>query len=53
MSNTPVEIPDRVSTLELSQIWLYKALQRLEQELRAEETQEEGQEIQPEDEAAE
>lgn len=40
MSNPPIEIPDQISTLDLSKIWLYKALQRLEQELQAEENQE-------------
>ncbi|HEY9657192.1 MAG TPA: hypothetical protein V6C65_01920 [Allocoleopsis sp.] len=42
MSNTPIEIPDQISTLELSQLWLYKALQRLERELRAGEAPEEA-----------
>lgn len=50
MSNTPIEIPDQISTLELSQLWLYKALQRLEREIRAEEAQEEAQEDSLEDE---
>lgn len=27
MFDVPVRIPDRISTLELSQIWLHKALQ--------------------------
>lgn len=33
MFNIPVEIPDQISTLELSKIWLYKAFQNLEREL--------------------
>lgn len=40
MFNTPVEVPDRISTLELSKIWLYKAMQSLEQELETEDDQE-------------
>lgn len=36
MFDKPVVIPDRVSTLELSKLWIYKALQNLEQELAAE-----------------
>jgi hypothetical protein len=40
MFNTPVEVPDRISTLELSKLWLYKAMQSLEQELQAEGNQE-------------
>ncbi len=33
MSDTSVTIPDQISTLELSKIWLYKAFQNLELEL--------------------
>ncbi|MCL6436357.1 MAG: hypothetical protein K6T90_19530 [Leptolyngbyaceae cyanobacterium HOT.MB2.61] len=41
MSNTPVEVPDKISTLELSKLWLAKAFQNLERELRAEDRQKE------------
>lgn len=33
MFDVPVVVPDHISTLELSKIWLYKAFQNLEQEL--------------------
>lgn len=36
MFDKPVVIPDRVSTLELSKLWIYKALKNFEQELEAE-----------------
>jgi hypothetical protein len=36
MFDKPVVIPERVSTLELSKLWIYKALKNLEQELAAE-----------------
>lgn len=32
MFDVPVRIPDRISTLELSQIWLHKALQEFKVE---------------------
>lgn len=35
MFDKPVVIPDRVSTLELSKLWIYKALKNFEQELAA------------------
>jgi hypothetical protein len=38
MFNQPVVIPDRVSTLELSKLWIYKALKNLEQDLAAEQS---------------
>jgi hypothetical protein len=38
MFDKPVVIPDRVSTLELSKLWIYKALKNLEQELAAEQS---------------
>lgn len=37
MSDTPTTIPDQISTLELSKLWIYKALQEFEQELQAQE----------------
>lgn len=40
MFDTPVKVPDQISTLELSQLWLYKAFQELQQELEAENEQE-------------
>ena len=36
MFDTPITIPDRISTLELSKIWLYKAFQNLNTELEPE-----------------
>jgi hypothetical protein len=36
MFDQPVVIPDRVSTLELSKLWIYKALKNLEQGTGAE-----------------
>ncbi len=36
MFDKPVVIPDSVSTLELSKLWIYKALKNFEQELEAE-----------------
>jgi hypothetical protein len=42
MFNTPVEVPNQISTLELSKIWLYKAFQNLERELEAETKPEES-----------
>lgn len=30
MFDTPVQVPDRISTLELSKIWLQKALQEFQ-----------------------
>ncbi|WP_421654452.1 hypothetical protein [Leptothermofonsia sp. ETS-13] len=41
MFNTPVEVPDKISTLELSKLWLAKAFQNLERELEAKDSQEE------------
>lgn len=35
MFDMPVKVPDQISTLELSKIWIYKALQEFEQELQA------------------
>ncbi len=54
MFNTPVEVPDRISTLELSRIWMYRALKELEQELQAGQVdpdQEPQTELEDEDEA--
>lgn len=52
MFDTPIEVPDKISTLELSKIWLYKALQNLERELQVNEPTEatDDQEIRTEDE---
>ncbi len=36
MFDMPVTIPDKISTLELSKIWLYKAFQNLKAELEPE-----------------
>jgi len=41
MFDQPIVIPDRVSTLELSKLWIYKALKNLEQDLAAEQSSEE------------
>ncbi|HEY9618499.1 MAG TPA: hypothetical protein V6C64_16770 [Microcoleaceae cyanobacterium] len=50
MSDTPTIIPDRVSTLELSKLWIHKALQEFEQELQAQELRaQENQEPQSEE----
>lgn len=38
MFDKAVVIPDQVSTLELSKLWIYKALKNFEQELAAEQS---------------
>lgn len=46
-------VPDRISTLELSKLWLYKALQELEAETNQELPESEEQEDQEEQEDVE
>lgn len=41
MFNTPAQVPDRISTLELSKLWLLKAFENLERELEASSAQDE------------
>ncbi len=50
MFDKPVVIPDRVSTLELSKLWIYKALKNLEQELAAEQSSVEEEPVEETDE---
>lgn len=51
MSDTPTIIPAQISTLELSKLWIHKALQEFEQELQAQELRaQENQDPQSEDE---